>query len=146
MYNANFVLLGFNEINNESLCNNVSNIMKTLYKHNDKIDVIYKSYEECELFKYTLNVLFAVKVWYFNEISEICDKLNVDYQSLRTLFKLDSRVGNYGTIVPGDHGYGYDGTCLPKEQKGMKYLQNTLDIPNKVLDEIEKRNNYFRTK
>jgi UDPglucose 6-dehydrogenase len=143
IYNANFVLCSSS---NQTTQEKISKLFSSLYKHNPNIEIIFKSKEECELFKYTLNVHFAMKVWYFNEIYELCEKLDVDYQSLKTLFKLDQRIGDYGTTVPGDDGFGFSKSCLPKEIKGMMKLQENLGIPNEVFKDVIKRNNYFRTK
>lgn len=143
IYNAEFVLCSFK---NPEINTKIETLFRLLYKHNQKIDIIFKSYEECEMFKYTLNVYFAVKVWYFNEIYEICEKMKIDYQSLKSLFKLDKRVGEYGTTVPGDDGFGFSKSCLPKEIKGMMKLQENKIIPNDVLKNIIDRNLFFRSK
>jgi nucleotide sugar dehydrogenase len=139
MYNADFCLVGSDNENTK-----VKDVMRTLYKHKE-IDVICRSPEECELFKYTVNVFLAVKVWYFNEISEICNKFGVEYQSLQSLFKLEKRIGESHTDVPGhDSLYGFGGKCLPKETLALKYLQNKLGIPNQVLENILNRNDKLR--
>ena len=144
MYNADFVLLGFNNLENKELLTTTSNIMKLLYKHKT-VDVYHRSYEECEMFKYTINVYLSVKVWYFNEIYELCGKFGIDYSQFRQdLLPLEPRIGMSHTVVPGDHGRGFSGSCLPKETRGMKFLQGSLGIPNKVLDEILKRNSQLR--
>ena len=57
-----------------------------MYSHNINIDIYFKSYKECELFKYTLNTFFATKITFFNEIHELCKELNIDYQNLKDLF------------------------------------------------------------
>lgn len=147
MYNAEFVLVGLPPNTKMEDYTEILNLFKHLYVHNKDIDIYMKSYEECELFKYTLNVHLAVKVWYFNEIYEITERLGIDYTKLKTMFKLDKRIGDYGTNVPGSDGkFGYGLSCLPKETRGMMKLQENLGIDNKVLKEIIKRNNYFRTK
>jgi UDPglucose 6-dehydrogenase len=150
MYNAEFVLVGLPSEDTDTDTDDYSDIthlFRTLYKHNSDIDIYMKSYEECELFKYTLNVHLAVKIWYFNEIHEISEKLGLDYQKLKPMFSLDSRIGDYGTRVPGHDGkFGYGLSCLPKETRGMMKLQENLGIENNVLKEIIKRNDYFRTK
>ena len=105
-----------------------------------------KSYEECEIFKYTVNVFLAVKVWYFNEIYTLCEKFSVNYNSFRKLLPLDERIGMSHTQVPGYHGFGFSGKCLPKETVAMKKLQEDLNIPSSVLDEILKRNDFFNNK
>lgn len=144
MYNADFVLLGFNNLENEELLTTTSNVMRLLYKHKT-VDVYHRSYEECEIFKYTINVYLSVKVWYFNEIYELCGKFGIDYSQFRQdLLPLEPRIGMSHTVVPGDHGRGFSGSCLPKETRGMKFLQGSLGIPNKVLDEILKRNSQLR--
>jgi UDPglucose 6-dehydrogenase len=143
IYNTEFVLIGFPENSDE----NVLQLFKTLYNHNLSINIYMKTYEECELFKYTLNVHLAVKIWYFNEIYEMAEKLGVNYQQLKNLFSLDDRIGSYGIQVPGHDGkFGYGLSCLPKETRGMMKLQEELGIENNVLKEIIKRNDYFRTK
>jgi len=139
MYNADFCLVGTDNIDTK-----VSDVMRTLYKHK-AINVICKSPEECELFKYTVNVFLAVKVWYFNEINEICNKFCVEYKGLQSLFKLEPRIGESHTDVPGHDGLkGFGGKCLPKETLALKYLQEKLGIPNQVLDNIISRNNKLR--
>jgi len=143
IYNAKFVLCSHTS---HEIDLKIDLFFKFIYNHNPDIQIIFNTYEECELFKYTLNVYFAVKVWYFNEIYEICDKIGVDYQSLKKLFKLDSRIGEYGTKIPGDDGFGFGKPCLPKEIKGMMKFQEKNKIPNDVLSNIINRNSYFRLK
>lgn len=158
MYNANFSLFGNHsgkdDDTTEKLINLFTNYMykhkklpfyKRLLSQKGSFKCYTRTFEEMELFKYTINTFLAVKVWYFNEIYEICDKFNIDYQSFKTLFPLEPRIGKYGTTVPGDDGRGFSKKCLPKECRGMRGLQNELNIPNNVLDEILKRNTYFRS-
>lgn len=138
MYNADFAILGFS---NENLDYQFEvEIMKTIYNHK-KLDVIIRSYEEAELFKYTINVFLAVKVWYFNEINILSDKFGVDYNKFKTLFKLEPRLGSSHLDVPGPDGNrGFGGKCLPKETKGMCYLQDKKGINNEILQKILDRN------
>jgi len=144
MYDTDFILVGVSK--NRLNYDNIIQLFKRLHNHK-QIDVYLRSYEECEMFKYTLNVHLAVKVWYFNEIYEIAEKLGVNYNHLKELFKLDKRIGHYGTQVPGHDGkFGYGLSCLPKETRGMMKLQEDLKIDNQVLKEIIKRNDYFRKK
>jgi UDPglucose 6-dehydrogenase len=144
MYNADFVLIGSNNLSRESF-EQLSDMFRKLYTHNPDIEIISKTFEECELFKYTLNVHLAVKVWYFNKIYELTEKLGVQYDSLKPLFKLDPRIGDYGTKVPGPDGKrGYGLSCLPKETRGMMKLQETLGLDNSVLKQIILENDIMR--
>jgi len=155
IYNAKFVLLGISDhfdipLPTVSIDGKVTkyqkilNVMKQFYKHNTQIDILIRSYEECELFKYTLNTYFGVKITFFNEIYDLCEKMNVDYQKLKELFSLDSRIGKYGITVPGDHGRGYHGVCIPKEVRGMIKLQDKLELSSELMECVDKRNNDFR--
>lgn len=138
MYNCEFVLLG---VNNVTESDPIIDVMKHVYNHNRSVDVIVKTYEECELFKYTINVFLSVKVWFFNEVDVLCDKLGVEYKSLQKLFVYEPRIGESHTDVPGHDGKrGFGGKCLPKETKAMAHLQATLGIDNDVLRGILKRN------
>lgn len=144
--NANFALIGCDSKLNEIQQQCIKNLFHDLYQHkNSEIENIFEQYAICELFKYTVNVYLAVKVWYFNEIDQICTKLGVEYNSLRNLFKLEPRIGESHTQVPGPDGKRmFGGKCLPKETKGMYRLQEKLNIPNTVLQEILKRNQEIR--
>lgn len=148
IYNAKFVLLGINDNFDMTKYQKISNLMRKFYKHNTQIDIFMRSYEECELFKYTLNTYFATKITFFNEIHELCEKMNVDYQKLKELFSLDPRVGDYGITVPGpgNEFYGYHLGCLPKETRSMIKLQEKLELSSDLMVCIDKRNNYFKIK
>lgn len=144
--NADFVLVGSPTTLNDFNKDIISQMFSDLYCHKtSEIEIIFEHSTICELFKYTVNVYLAVKVWYFNEIDQICNKLGVEYNNLRNLFKLEPRIGESHTQVPGPDGKRmFGGKCLPKETKGMYRLQEKLNIPNNVLQEILKRNQEIR--
>jgi UDPglucose 6-dehydrogenase len=145
--NAEFVLLGSDGNNlDDNIKLQLTTVFNDLYNHKTgDIEVIFEDYTICEMFKYTVNVHLAVKVWYFNEINQICDKFNIDYNKLRNLFRLESRIGESHTQVPGPDGLmGFGGKCLVKESKGMARLQEKLGIPNTILRDILLRNKFLR--
>ena len=144
IYNAKFIILGIPPSFNMTQYPKILKVMRLFYKHNSCIEIYMKSYEEAELFKYTLNTYFGIKITFFNEIYDLCQKMNVDYQKLKELFKLDQRVGEYGITVPGDHGRGYHGVCIPKEVSGMIKLQEKLGLSSELMSCVDKRNKDFR--
>jgi UDPglucose 6-dehydrogenase len=145
IYNAKFILFGTKDFSMTKY-QQLLKLFRDLYAHNKMIDIISKSYTECELFKYTLNTFFATKITFFNEIYELCESMDVDYQQLKTLFKLDNRIGEYGITVPGQDGYGYRKLCLPKEVKGLISKQNQLNLSCDLMTCVDKRNKYFNEK
>ncbi len=146
IYNADFVIIANTTASRRQ---DLDNLFKKLYAHKteDEFKILYNTYEEGEIFKYSLNVYFAVKVWYFNEIYEICDKLGVKYDTVKSMYSLDSRIGTYGIDVPGYDGkFSFGGSCLPKETRGMINLQQHLSIPNDTLKALMQRSIELRKK
>ena len=147
IYNAKFILLGTPENFDMIKYQKISKVMRLLYRHNSEIDILKKSYEECELFKYTVNNFLAVKVWYFNKIYDISESLCIDYQNFKQLFELEPRISGYGTRCPGDNGTrGFGGNCLVKDQNGMIKLLEKLEIDNTVLKYMAVENEEMRKK
>lgn len=142
MYNAKFTLFGtFDGVPNE----NLYSLFRELYKHNPDIEFKTDKYETYEIFKYTVNCFLATKVWFFNEIYEICTKFDVDYNTVRDHLELDSRIGMSHTSVPGPDGkHGYGGLCFKKDMKALSYLRENLNIPNDAVKSILKRNEQLR--
>lgn len=144
MYNANFVLLGTTTGNKDV---NIETIFKQLYKHQTNLEIIYKTFEECEMFKTTINTYLAVKVWYFNKVYDTCENLGFKYDNLRELFRLEPRLGESHLDVPGHDGhFGFGGSCLPKETRSFSYIQQKFGLNNKVFQEIIQENENVRSK
>jgi len=73
-------------------------------------------FEEAELVKYMLNCYFASKVSFMNEIYEICEKMSLNYETVKNMFLGDGRVSNSHVNVPGpDNFKGFGGKCFPKD-------------------------------
>ena len=98
--------------------------------------VITMSPKEAEMTKYVANSMLATKISFMNEVALLCDKLNVDVESVRTGIGSDSRIG-YSFIYPG---CGYGGSCLPKDIKALIKTGNNNDVNLNILKEVEKRN------
>lgn len=88
--------------------------------------------KEAEMIKYVSNTMLAAKVAYLNEIYQICNKTNINYNQITNILRLDSRLGNTHWNVPGHDGkMGFGGTCFPKDLNALiKYgEQNGQDTP-----------------
>ena len=67
--------------------------------------------------KYTVNSFLATKVAFMNEL---CNQYGGDWDELKSLLKLDPRLGASHLDVPGPTGdYGYGGECFPKDVKAF---------------------------
>lgn len=89
-----------------------------------------------EMTKYASNAMLATKISFMNEISELCEKLNVDIEDVRLGMGSDSRIG-YEFIYPG---CGYGGSCFPKDVKALVRMAVENGVPSNVLDAVEARN------
>lgn len=136
-FDANFALVGSED--GSEVCD-VVEMIKGLYQHNPQLEIVNKKFEVCELFKYTINTFLSIKVWFFNEVYELSEKLGFDYNELKEILRLDSRIGTSHINIPGYHGFKFGGSCFLKDSNGFRFLQNSLGIPDTVLNEILNRN------
>ena len=82
--------------------------------------VRYVTNEEASIIKYTANTFLSVKVVFMNEIKHLCDKIGVDYNSVKQTLSLDPRIGSTHLEVPGHDGlFGYGGACFPKDMSAF---------------------------
>jgi len=112
-------------------------------------DIIFCTNKEAELTKLIKNTFLSTKVSYFNEIYDLTQKLNINYNNVIENVKLDDRIGITHMGCPGHDGKrGYGGTCFPKDTNSMYYQLISHDIDshlfeanlyrNEVIDRPEK--------
>ncbi len=92
---------------------------------------------DAELTKYAANSILATKISFMNEISNLCDLLDVDVENVRKGIGSDQRIG-YSFIYPG---CGYGGSCFPKDVKALIQTSKELGFDPKILKAVEDRNN-----
>jgi UDPglucose 6-dehydrogenase len=122
----------------------------------DNIDLIYNIYLEtfkdvkiittdcktAEMVKYVTNTFLATKVSFANEISSFCSKLNIDYERIIDIAKLDHRLGSSHWKVPGPDGKkGYGGSCFPKDIASLINQFENNKIESIILKSSFNRNN-----
>ena len=73
-----------------------------------------------EMVKYTANSFLAVKVGFFNEMYQICEKKGINYGELVKTMMYDDRIGKTHMKVPGPDGkLGFGGSCFPKDLNAL---------------------------
>ena len=94
-----------------------------------KVPVIHTSSTIAEMVKYTTNSFLAMKVSFANEIYEICEGLDIDYDKVIEYAQRDERLGYSHWNVPGPDGdFGYGGHCFPKDVKALISVACDLKI------------------
>ncbi len=114
-------------------------IMKKIYApfNMKKNRLVVMGNKEAELTKYAANSMLATKISFINEISLICDQLDIDIEDVRKGIGSDTRIG-HSFIYPGS---GYGGSCFPKDVKALISTAKSLGIDPILLKSTDERNN-----
>jgi UDPglucose 6-dehydrogenase len=100
---------------------------------------------EAEMCKYIINTFLAVKVSFANEVYDICNSMNIDYDTAKNLANLDTRLGNSHWMVPGPDGdRGFGGHCFPKDLQALSYMADQEGVESSVLKAAWTTNNRVR--
>ena len=98
-----------------------------------------------EMVKYMTNAYLATKVSFSNEIKQICDKLDIDYDKVVEYATLDERLGKTHLGVPGPDGdCGFGGDCLRKDINALISVAHELGIEPEVLEAVVETNDKVR--
>lgn len=94
-----------------------------------------------ELYKYIANTFLATKVSFANEMATLAEKLNVDWDELSDMIKIDHRLGKTHWKVPGPDGRtGYSGHCFPKDLSALLEVAKIINVPTPILQATWDRN------
>jgi UDPglucose 6-dehydrogenase len=92
-----------------------------------------------EMVKYFVNSFLGTKVSFANEMKQICDTIDIDYDKVVEYATYDERLGKSHWAVPGPDGeLGFGGHCLPKDISAIVnefdtyLLKSVLDVNDKV--------------
>ena len=119
-----------------------------------KSHIIKTGSKTAEMVKYMTNTYLATKVSFANEIYQICEKLNIDYDKVVEYSTLDERLGYSHWSVPGpDEDFGFGGHCFPKDLQALISVADELDLDVDVLrsakytnDKVRKNRDWERMK
>ena len=120
--------------------------IKTIFsKVFPKAHVIKTDSTHAEMVKYVTNTFLATKISFANEIYQLCDKLNIDYDKVVEYATLDNRLGESHWGVPGHDGdLGFGGHCFPKDLAALLHLSNRYGTVNDVLKATQLTNDKLR--
>jgi len=110
-----------------------------------KASIIKTNSTYAEMVKYVTNSFLATKVSFANEMYQICNKLDIDYDKVIEYAQYDERLGKSHWAVPGPDGdLGYGGHCFPKDVKALITLAGELDIFPEMLMATDAKNDTVR--
>jgi nucleotide sugar dehydrogenase len=110
-----------------------------------KAHIIKTDSTHAEMVKYLTNSFLSTKVSFANEIYQLCDKLNIDYDKVVEYATYDERLGKSHWNVPGHDGdFGFGGHCFPKDLAALLHLTVELGTINNVLLATSNTNDEIR--
>jgi len=99
------------------------------WRFGESIPVIESLWETAEIIKYMNNCFFATKVSFMNEMYQIAEKCNVDWEKALDGFVRDGRVGHSHMNIPGPDGkLGFGGSCFPKDVQAIINFGEILGV------------------
>lgn len=108
-------------------------------------NVVHCTIGEASLAKYTINCFMSTKVIFMNELYQLAQAMNLNYDNIAAMVKMDHRVGSSHLQVPGPDGaFGFGGACFPKDTSAMLKFAEKYNTPLNVLDAAVKKNTFLR--
>ena len=110
--------------------------VEELYKKRfgEYLPVLKSNFETAELIKYMINLFFATKVSFLNEMKLLADKVGVNWSDAVEGFILDGRIGHSHLQVPGPDGkFGFGGSCFPKDIQALISFGDEIGVDMNVL-------------
>ena len=119
-----------------------TNIVRQIYSRIFPNATIVKTgAKHAEMVKYFTNCFLATKVSFANEMYNICQQLDLDYDKVVEYATYDERLGKSHWAVPGPDGdFGYGGHCLPKDLSAIVSEFDTYGL----LEAVEQVNDQVR--
>ncbi len=98
--------------------------------------LLIMSRRSAEMAKYAANAMLATRISFMNELSGLCEKLDVNINDVRQGIGSDSRIG-YHFLYPG---IGFGGSCFPKDLRALQAMGAKNDYSMPLLNAVEEIN------
>jgi UDPglucose 6-dehydrogenase len=107
--------------------------------------IFYCTVAEASMTKYAINTFLSVKVTFFNQLFDMCQANNIDFNTVTSLLKLDNRIGNSHMQVPGPDGArGFGGACFPKDTNAFVHFADRSTVSHTLVESAIKYNKKLR--
>ena len=113
-------------------------VMKKLYQPiiNKGAKFFTTSRRGAELIKYASNAFLATKITFINEISNLCEKSNIDVEDISLGMGSDTRIGSRFLRA----GPAYGGSCFPKDTRGLVSTGKKFKVDLSIVKTVIKSN------
>jgi len=94
------------------------------------------------LAKYARNSFLALKVAFFNQMYDLCQALDVDYEAVKHYTAMDNRIGDSHMNITAERGFG--GHCFPKDIDALIRTAQRDNVELSILKEAVEYNKRIR--
>lgn len=94
-----------------------------------------------EMVKYFGNAFYALKVAFSNQIYDLCEALDLEYDLVKQCVETEPMIGPNHLEVFHKGYRGYGGKCLPKDTRSLIQLGRAFGVDLTLLKAAEKYNN-----
>jgi UDPglucose 6-dehydrogenase len=108
------------------------NKMRAVYQTHigDDVPLLVTTPRSSELIKYASNSYLAMRLTFFNQISDLCETSGADFAEVAAGCGLDGRIGGH-YLSPGP---GYGGSCFPKDTHALVASARRLGSPVTLIE------------
>jgi UDPglucose 6-dehydrogenase len=85
------------------------------------------------LTKYMRNSFLALKVAFFNQVYDLCQVTDVDFNEVRALTTEDPRIGSSHSYINLERGFG--GHCFPKDTRALVRTADEFNYDFSILEQ-----------
>ncbi len=122
------------------------NVKQMFRKVFPRIPIVITKSSTAEMVKYFTNCFLATKVTFANQMYDICEASDIDYDKVCEYALHDTRIGKSHLAVPGPDGdRGFGGHCFPKDLSAMINFATKNNAGSALLQAVEFFNNDIRT-
>ena len=137
--NTSRIVLGSNK---QEALDAVEKLYRIRFPHTQ---IIKTDFGTAQLIKYMANCFFATKVSFMNEMYQLCNAIDGDWDKAMEGFITDGRIGNSHIDVPGHDGdFGFGGKCFPKDLNAMIKRAEALGVNPSVMKGAWEKNTEVR--
>lgn len=97
-----------------------------------------------EMIKYASNVMLTGQIALANEIYQICQSTDIDYDKVKNTLLMDNRIAKNIDVPGPDGNLGFGGKCFPKDLNALIYLARENMYRPYLLEEIWRLNEKVR--
>mgnify|MGYP003116088929 CR=1 FL=1 len=140
--NQTRIIIGYEGSNKKAAAKKVKHMFTKPFP---SIPIVITDWGTAEMVKYFTNCFLASKVTFANQMFQICNDNNIDYDKVCEYALYDERIGKSHLAVPGPDGdLGFGGHCFPKDLAAMISFGSANSGETGFLEAVQEFNNRIR--